>query len=112
MAYCLIGPDRRRLRWRAVLGGHLGLSTIADGTVIVVRAFKTRKELAQYCLRTLHDVSARVTGIVLNAVNLDRDEYRYSYQYYRRDTYCADPTALRTTASSPKSPESRPSADA
>jgi len=88
------------------------LSTIADGTVIVVRAFKTRKELAQYCLRTLHDVSARVAGIVLNAVNLDRDEYRYSYQYYRRDTYYADPTAPRTTASPTKSPESRPSADA
>ena len=87
------------------------LSTIADGTLIVVRAFKTRKELAQYCLRTLHDVSARVAGIVLNAVNLDRDEYRYSYQYYRRDTYYADPTAPRTSKLAEPEPP-RPSADA
>lgn len=66
------------------------LSTIADGTLIVVRAFKTRKELAAYSLRTLRDVSARVAGVVLNAVNLNRDEYRYAYQYYRRDQYYSD----------------------
>lgn len=66
------------------------LSTIADGTVVVVRAFKTRKELAQYSLRTLRDVSARMAGVVLNAVNLDRDEYRYAYQYYRRDGYYSE----------------------
>lgn len=66
------------------------LSTIADGTVLVVRAFKTRKELASHAVRTLRDVSARMAGVVLNAVNLDRDEYRYAYQYYRRDGYYSD----------------------
>jgi capsular exopolysaccharide synthesis family protein len=66
------------------------LSTVADGTILVVRAFKTRRELAQYSLKTLRDVSARVAGVVLNAVNLDRDEYRYSYQYYRRDEYYSE----------------------
>ncbi len=76
------------------------LSTVADGTLVVVRAFQTRKELAAYSLRTLRDVSARIAGVVLNAVNLDRDEYRYSYQYYRRDQYySADPGAAAEASS-------------
>lgn len=87
------------------------LSTIADGTVVVVRAFKTRKDLAQYSLRTLRDVSARIAGVVLNAVNLDRDEYRYSYQYYRRDQYYGDGPSTETE-SKPSRPrdESQPHA--
>jgi succinoglycan biosynthesis transport protein ExoP len=77
------------------------LLTIADGTLIVVRAFKTRKELAAYSLRTLRDVSARVAGVVLNAVNLNRDEYRYSYQYYRRDQYYSEGSPPEPPAESP-----------
>jgi succinoglycan biosynthesis transport protein ExoP len=63
------------------------LSTVVDATVLVVRAFKTSKDLAKHALRQLHDVSANMAGTVLNAVNLHKDEYRYSYQYYRRDNY-------------------------
>jgi capsular exopolysaccharide synthesis family protein len=63
------------------------LSTLVDGTVVVVRAFQTRKELAQHALRSLSDVGAKIAGVVLNAVNLNRDEYKYAYHYYRRDKY-------------------------
>ncbi|MBK6517865.1 MAG: polysaccharide biosynthesis tyrosine autokinase [Polyangiaceae bacterium] len=67
------------------------LSTIVDGTVIVVRAFKTSKDLARHGVRQLRSVGSTVAGIVLNAVNLNRDEYQYSYQYYRRGSYYSTP---------------------
>ena len=63
------------------------LSTLVDGTVVVMRAFQTRKELAQHAIRSLTDFGAKIAGVVLNAVNLNRDEYKYAYHYYRRDTY-------------------------
>ncbi len=61
------------------------LSTLVDGVVLVVRAFATTKELARHAVRALRDVGGRPVGAVLNAVNLDRHEYKYHYYYYRRD---------------------------
>ena len=66
------------------------LSTLVDGVVMVTRAFQTRKELAQHAVRRLTDIGAHVAGVVLNAVNLTKDEYKYSYQYYRRGGYYED----------------------
>ena len=63
------------------------LSTLVDGVVMVTRAFQTRKELAQHAVRRLTDIGAHVAGVVLNAVNFTKDEYKYSYQYYRRGYY-------------------------
>ncbi|EYF03218.1 Non-specific protein-tyrosine kinase [Chondromyces apiculatus DSM 436] len=57
------------------------LSTLAEGTVLVTRAFKTQRELARHGVRSLLDVGGKAAGVVLNAVDLDRDEYRY-YHYY------------------------------
>ncbi len=72
------------------------LSTLVDGTILVVRAFKTTKDLARHALRALLDVGANVAGTVLNAVNLNKGEYKYShYYYYRRDGYYADPAPDR-----------------
>jgi polysaccharide biosynthesis transport protein len=70
------------------------LSTLADGTILVVRAFKTSKDLARHALRALLDVGANVAGCVLNAVNLSRGEYKYThYYYYSRSGYYADENA-------------------
>ncbi len=77
------------------------LSTLVDGVVMVTRAFQTRKELSQHALRRLTDVGAHVAGVVLNAVNLTKDEYKYSYQYYRRGGYYADERPSRTIAAPP-----------
>lgn len=64
------------------------LSTLAEGTVFVVRAFKTSRQLARQGLRILQDVDARVVGAVLNAVDLSNREYGYyHYYYYKRDGY-------------------------
>ena len=65
------------------------ISTLVDGTVFVVRAFKTANHLSAQGLRTLRDVDAPVAGAVLNAVNLNRHEYSYyhHYYYYKREGY-------------------------
>jgi polysaccharide biosynthesis transport protein len=77
------------------------LSTLVDGTVFVVRAFKTSKQLAKQGLRILRDVDARVVGAVLNAVNLSKHEYGYyQYYYYKRDGYRPLPTREDDDASS------------
>lgn len=61
------------------------LSTMVDSVVLVVRAHKTTKELAKHGVRLLRDVAAPLTGVVLNGVNVNREEYDYWYKYYRRD---------------------------
>lgn len=66
------------------------LSTQVDGTVLVIRAFKTKKDMARHAARALSDLGATKAGAVLNAVNFSRHEYKYRYYYYRRDGYYAD----------------------
>ena len=61
------------------------LSTMVDATVLVIRSFKTTKDLARHGVRLLRDVNANLAGAVLNAVNVNRDEYDYWYKYYRKD---------------------------
>ena len=69
------------------------ISTLVDGTVFVVRAFKTSKHVSAQGLRSLRDVDAPVVGAVLNAVNLNRAEYSYyqHYYYYKREGYRSVP---------------------
>jgi polysaccharide biosynthesis transport protein len=64
------------------------LSTLVDGTILVVRASRTTRELARRALRALRDVKGRTVGVVLNAVDLEGRNYGY-YQYYqyKRDGY-------------------------
>lgn len=79
------------------------LSTLVDGTMLVVRAFKTPKELARHALRALLDVGAVTAGAVLNSVNLEKSEYKYSHYYYQRDGYYAEeappPSAKQSSTS-------------
>lgn len=83
------------------------LSTIVDGTVLVIRAFKTTKELAKHGIRQLRDVGAPVAGVVLNAVNLSKDEYQYKYQYYRRGSYYSQQAPQGGPAASPSRGDDR-----
>lgn len=63
------------------------LSTAVDGTVLVVRAFQTSKDMARRASRALADVGVRLVGTVLNGVDVDRDGYAYGYYYYHREGY-------------------------
>ncbi|MEA2747476.1 MAG: polysaccharide biosynthesis transport protein [Myxococcales bacterium] len=81
-------------------------STLVDGVVFVVRAFKTSVNLCRSGLRTLQDVDAPIAGAVLNAVNLNRHEYNYyHYYYYKREGYA--PLAGTVTVPTPGSKDDR-----
>lgn len=55
------------------------LSTKADGTILVVRAEKTKKESVQNAVGLLKKVNANIIGTVLNGVDLKRNKYYYYY---------------------------------
>jgi succinoglycan biosynthesis transport protein ExoP len=78
------------------------LSKRVDGTVLVVRAFDTRRELARRAVRNLQDVDANVVGTVLNALNPGRGtgyQQYYYYHYYGKSGYASNPPDADTSAS-------------
>lgn len=86
------------------------VSTVVDGVIFVVRAFKTNLSACRSGLRSLRDVDAPIAGVVLNAVNLNRHEYNYyHYYYYKREGYAPHPQAIpegaeRSTQTPPPPP--------
>jgi polysaccharide biosynthesis transport protein len=85
------------------------VSTLVDGVVFVVRAFKTSVNLCRSGLRTLQDVDAPIAGAVLNAVNLNRHEYNYyHYYYYKREGYAPLPAAPGSSPSVDDRPQASP----
>ena len=87
------------------------VSTLVDGVVFVVRAFKSSAAVCASGLRTLLDVDAPIAGAVLNAVNLNRHEYSYyQYYYYRREGYAplTPPTGSGGNAPPPEQSASPP----
>ena len=66
------------------------LSTLVDGTILVVQAGRTTKDLIRRARLELSGVGAKIFGVVLNNVNIRRegyDEYyyhRYYSNYYSR----------------------------
>ncbi len=60
------------------------LSTLVDGTVLVVRAHSTYRDLAKQAVRMLRDVSSNTLGVVLNGSQNNAHgygSYRYQYSY-------------------------------
>lgn len=57
------------------------LSTKADGTILVVRAEKTKKESVKNAVDLLKNVNANIIGIVLNGIDASRNKYDYYYEY-------------------------------
>ncbi len=55
------------------------LSTKADGTILVVRAERTKKDSVQNAISLLNKVNANVIGTVLNGIDLSRNKYYYYY---------------------------------
>jgi polysaccharide biosynthesis transport protein len=81
------------------------LCTLVDGIVLVARAFKTQRDLARHGVRSLIDVGGKAAGVVLNAVDLDRQEYRYYHYYaYKKGGYYREPDE-RDRQSGPPAPE-------
>lgn len=55
------------------------LSTKADGTILVVRAERTKKESVNNAINLLKKVNANIIGTLLNGTDLSRNKYQYYY---------------------------------
>ena len=58
------------------------LSTMVDGSILVVQSGKSTRELVRRARQELTGVGAKVFGVVLNNVNIKREGYD-DYDYYR-----------------------------
>lgn len=58
------------------------LSALVDGTVLVVKAGKTTLDIAKRGLKLLMDSNIKILGAVLNAMDTEKEGYRYLYPYY------------------------------
>jgi len=58
------------------------LSTCVDGTILVVLGGKTPREALQRAKEILHQVNAKILGVVINRVDIQRSEYGYYYYRY------------------------------
>ena len=61
------------------------LSRLVDGVVMIIHGGKSSRELVLHARQELYNVGAKIFGIVLNNINLQRDGY--DYYYYRRYHY-------------------------
>jgi polysaccharide biosynthesis transport protein len=57
------------------------LSTRADAVVLVIRSGRTTKQALRRAREVLFRVNARLTGVLLNAVDLSSPDYYYYYEY-------------------------------
>ena len=55
------------------------LSTKSDGTILVIRAERTKKESVQNAINLLKKVNANIIGTVLNGIDVSRNKYYYYY---------------------------------
>jgi len=57
------------------------LARLFDGTILVARARKTTIDLAGKALKSLRDINAPVLGLVINALELKKNDYYNNYTY-------------------------------
>jgi Mrp family chromosome partitioning ATPase len=58
------------------------LSTMVDGSILVVQAGRSARELVRRARQELAGVGAKIFGVVLNNVDFKREGYD-DYDYYR-----------------------------
>jgi capsular exopolysaccharide synthesis family protein len=70
-----------------VVADAVVIATGVDGTLMVLKAGQTSRDLAKQAVRQLADVNARVFGAVLNDLDLENQKYGKYYAYYRYGYY-------------------------
>ena len=66
------------------------LGSMVDGVLLVVQGDRTSRELVRRSQRLLHEVGARVFGVILNNVNIKPEDYYYYQSYYASNYYAGD----------------------
>jgi capsular exopolysaccharide synthesis family protein len=72
------------------------LSTLADGTLVVLDCGETRRAAAMQAVENLTAVGGKVLGVVLNRMALRGNGYYYYYYYYRGEDDHAEREGKRT----------------
>ncbi len=73
-----------------VVADAVVMATHVDGTLVVLKAGKTNRDVARQAVKQLRDVKAPVFGAVLNDLDLNDQKYgQYSY-YYQYGYYYGD----------------------
>ncbi len=66
------------------------ISSMVDGVLLVVHGGKSSRHVVKRARQLLHDVGAKVFGVVLNNINLQANDYYYYQRYYATNHYGAD----------------------
>jgi polysaccharide biosynthesis transport protein len=61
------------------------LAGLADGVIIVVRAYQTERELLRRALESMD--AQNLLGVVLNDVDFGNTRYAYAYRYYQKQRF-------------------------
>ncbi len=63
------------------------ISSMVDGVLLVVHGGKSSRHIVRRSKQLLHDVGAKIFGVVLNNVNLQSHDYYYYQSYYGKKYY-------------------------
>ena len=66
------------------------LSSMVDGVLLVVHGGKSSRHVVRRSRQLLHDVGAKIFGVVLNNVALQSHDYYYYQRYYGARNYKSD----------------------
>jgi len=76
------------------------ISTMVDGVLLVVHGGKSSRHVVRRSRQLLHDVGAKIFGVVLNNINLQAHDYYYYQRYYSQSYYKTDPETEQSRAAS------------
>jgi len=83
------------------LADSLVISTVVDATVVIASTGVTMRRDISYLVKQMSDVNARFLGVVVNRVEVGRDNYyyydRYYKGYYSKDVTAANNVELQST---------------
>jgi capsular exopolysaccharide synthesis family protein len=88
------------------------LCALVEGVVLVLAAEAATKPAVMRAIDQVRSVGGKITGVVLNRVNLERNSYYYSQYYgeYYRSYYAESATARAASAEPERKPAARPHA--
>ncbi|HDY64912.1 MAG TPA: polysaccharide biosynthesis tyrosine autokinase [Phycisphaerae bacterium] len=66
------------------------IASIADATILVLRAGKSSRKLSEHAVRILRGSGARILGAVMNDIRIQRSSRNYGYGYDYSYAYKAD----------------------
>ena len=66
------------------------IASMVDGVLLVVHGGKSSRHVVKRARQLLHDVGAKVFGVVLNNVNIQSNDYYYYQRYYAANPYKND----------------------